>query len=607
MSYFIEYIILEYIFIKEGYLNIRGYSPDWLDELKRKSDIVNVVSKYVHLEQKGSKFWGCCPFHHEKTPSFCVDQYEGLYHCFGCKEGGDVITFVEKIESCDFHDAVARLAEYARMPLPEISVDETVFKKKKDKEVTLKILDLACKHYHENIFKTEAKPAQEYIKKRGFTRHELEDFMIGYSLDWHEMINFLLEKGFSKDQIIASGVAQSKEVGKLYDAMGERLVFPIFNSFNECIGFTARVLEKTDFAKYKNTAETMVFQKGKIVFGIHLLKKLKQEKGLNEIIIVEGQIDVISMHRAGFKNTVACLGTALTNDHARELKKFCDQIILCFDGDEAGVKATLRAIDILRNAGLKVKIVALPDGLDPDECLKNQNGKDTMQTFIESAKSIMDYYIDLELKKFDLDKPEEKAEFVKNVLAKLKTFSEPEQESYIFKIRDLTSVPVDSLRRSLGINILPKFEKKEINVLPNRINGNKRAETFILASLLHKKDYVNHDIDYSKLIDGRNSEISLINQTSRISNLFDIVENIDDPFWQDIIYFNFLEAKGNEKQYFDECLWSQAEEKLKKQKDEIMVKYKSSQDLNERRNLLLSAQVIDKKIREKNLEDFYAR
>lgn len=585
-------------------MSIRGFSPDWLDELKRKNDIVSVVSKYVQLEQRGNKFWGCCPFHREKTPSFTVDQYEGLYHCFGCKEGGDVITFIEKIESCDFHDAVIRLAEMAKMPLPEISTDENLIKRKKDKDTILKILDLAKKHYHENIYLPQAKPAQEYIKKRGFTRHELEDFEIGYSLNWYELINYLTKQGFSNEQLLASGVAQSKDQGKLYDAMGERLVFPILNSFGECIGFTARALEKTDFAKYKNTAETPVFQKSKVVFGINLLKKLKQEKGLNNIIIVEGQIDVISMHRAGFKNTVACLGTALTADHAKELKRLCEDIILCFDGDEAGIKATIRSIDILEEAGCRVKVARLPKGQDPDEFVK-ANGQAEMQKLLDEATGVIDYFIQLVLEKYDLNKADQKGEFVKEVLAKLKKLSAAEQDPYLFKLRDLTQIPVDTLRRSLGIAIMPTFQKSEKTVLSERINGNKRAVRFILASILHKKDFVDEKIDYEKLLSQYIEELNLIKSVPRVSSLLDRID-ADDPFWQEIIYFNFAEAKGNEKQYFAECVWTLVEEKLKCEKDEIMNAYKNSTDLDERKALLIKAQAVDKKIREKNMEGFYA-
>ncbi|HCG58190.1 MAG TPA: DNA primase [Clostridiales bacterium] len=584
----------------------RGFTPEWLDELKRKNDIVSVVSKYVQLEQRGSKFWGCCPFHHEKTPSFCVDPYEGLFHCFGCKEGGDLISFVQKIESCDFHEAITRLAENAKMPLPELVADDSIIKRKKEKDSILKVLDAAYKHYHENLYKPEAKPAQDYIKTRGFTRHELDDFAIGYSFDWNEMINYLLSQGFSKQQLLAAGVAQTKDGNRIYDAMAERLVFPIFNSFGECVAFSARALQKTDFAKYKNTAETPVFQKGKTVFGIHLLKRLKQEKGLENIIIVEGQIDVISMHRGGFKNTVAGLGTAFTADHARELKKLCNNVILCFDGDEAGEKATLRAIDIMRNADMNTKIAVMPNGQDPDEVLKSENGKEKMQKIIDSAKPIMDYYIDSFKAKNDLSKPDGKANFVKSVLERLKTFSQPEQEAYLPKIRDLTNMPIDMLRRNLGMNIMPTFEKKEEKVLPTRINGNKRAENFILASILHKKPFVDKRLDYKKLIDSRANEIDIIDSVSKVSSLFDIVDVENEPFWQDIVYFDFAEVKGSDEVYFNECVWSLAEEKYKQIKDEIMAKYKLSQDLNERRTYLVSAQEVDKKIREKNLEDFYA-
>ncbi len=579
-----------------------GFSPEWLDELKRKNDIVSVVSKYVQLQQRGNKFWGCCPFHREKTPSFVVDQYDGLFHCFGCKEGGDVISFVQKIESCNFHDAVARLAEMAKMPMPEISGDEDLIQQKKARDISLKILDLAKKHYHSNIYLPSAKQAQQYIKQRGFTRHELEDFEIGYSLNWNELIVFLQKQGFSSKQLLESGVAQTKEEGKIYDAMGGRLVFPIFNAFGECIGFTARALEKTDFAKYKNTAETKIFQKSKVVFAINLLKKLKQENGLSNIIIVEGQIDVISMHRAGFKNTVACLGTALTQDHARELKKLCENITLCFDGDEAGVKATLRSIGILQEAGCNVKVARLPKGKDPDELLKEQ-GKDAMEEILANASNVIDYYIDLALEKYDISSPDGKGKFTKEILAKLSGMTPAEQDPYLFKLRDLTQTPVDTLRRSLGISILPTFEKPEKSVLSDRINGNKRAVRFILASLLHKKDFVNKDIDFSLLLREEADVINIINSVSRVSGIFDRVD-ADDEFWQELIYFNFAEAKGNEKQYFDECVWALVEEKYKAEKENIMAQYKASQSLDERKALLIKAQLVDKKIREKNLDDF---
>lgn len=586
----------------------KGYSTDWLEELKRKADIVNVVSRYVKLEQKGRKYWGCCPFHSEKTPSFCVDQ-EGFYHCFGCKEGGDVIKFVEKMESCDFMEAVKRLAESCHMEVPELSgVDQDVIKKKKEKDRILKVLDCAYKHYESNLYLPTAKKAQEYIKMRGFTKRELDDFKIGYSNSWTDIIIYLKGQGFSYEEMLLAGLIAKKDgTNNYYDVMGGRLIFPIFNSFNECIGFSARVLEKTDYAKYKNSAETPVFQKNRVVFGIHLLKKLKQANELNNIILVEGQIDVIAMHRAGFKSTVACLGTALTENHARELKRLCDNVIVCFDGDGAGVKATLRSIEILKDAGFNIRIACLPEGKDPDEVLK-QEGKSQLEQYINNAMPVIDYLIKVEQTKYNLDKPDEKGKFVKAVLEHLKKLSSAsEQEPYLDKIRDITNIPVDVLRRDLNSNkdtLVKDNEKKEEQII-SRENGNIKAEKFILASILHKKDYINSKINYNLLLPRREKYIEIVSSGKKISALYDEYDVEHDVFLQDLIYFNFEEFKNIEEKYFNECIWTIAEEILKQKQQAISKKFAESRDINERKNIMLDLQNIMKKIKEKNLEDFY--
>ena len=586
----------------------KGYPTSWLEELKRKVDIVNVVSKYVRLEQKGRKFWGCCPFHSEKTPSFCVDQ-EGFYHCFGCKAGGDVIRFVEEIESCDFMDAVKILAESVHMEVPELQeTSEGVIKKKKEKERILKLLDCAYKHYEANLYLPTAKKAQDYIKLRGFTKRELDDFKIGYSSSWVEIINYLKEQGFSYEEMLAAGVIAKKDGSNTYyDVMGGRLIFPIFNSFNECLGFSARILEKTDYAKYKNTAETPVFQKNRIVFGINLLKKLKQEGELKKIILVEGQIDVIAMHRAGFKSTVACLGTALTENHAKELKKLCDNVVICFDGDGAGVKATLRSIDILKDAGFNIKIVTLPEGKDPDETLK-EKGKEGLEKYIENALSVMDYLISIELKNFDIKKADEKGKFVQAVLGHLRKLeNSSSQEPYLEKIRDLTNIPLEILRRDLSKKETPskndevKEESKEVV----RENANLKAEKFILASLLFDKEYVDKRIDYKKLLKNRLNLVEIAQSGKKISSIYDEYDVDNDPFLQDMIYFNFEEFNGIEKKYFDECVWSVAESILKDEQANYSKMFGQAADLNERKSISIKMQDTLKKIKDKNLEDFY--
>ena len=579
-----------------------GFNSEFLRDLKSRNDIVSIVSRYVKLEQKGKNFWGCCPFHSEKTPSFSVNP-EGFYHCFGCKEGGDVIRFIEKMESCEFIDAVKLLAENAKMEMPTLEQNNEIALKKKKRDRLLLALDLAFKHYKDNLYLKSAKVAQDYVKLRGFTRHELEDFQIGYSSSWTDMPTYLKSKGISEQEMIEAGICQSKN-GHVYDVLANRLVFPIFNSFNECIGFSARALQKTELAKYKNTAETPVFFKGKVVFGINLIKKLKNTTGLSNIIIVEGQIDVICMHRAGFKNTVACMGTALTTDHAKELKRFTNDIILCFDGDGAGVKATLRSIDILREAGHNVKVVSLPEGKDPDEIIK-AHGKEFMQKQIEGAQYYMDFLIGYERKKYDLNKPEEKSAFIKSALALLsKLDDESSRQIYLDKIRDITMVPTDILRRDMkpSQNQDKKEDKKE---LPTRENGFVRAEKFILSSILFKKDYVRKDLNYAKFI-RRLDILKITEKCNNISTLFDEYNMDEEEYLKDLVYFNFENFAGKENRYFDECVWLLCEEVLKDKQIKLNEDYKKSSDLAERSKIASEILKVTKQLKNKSLEDFYA-
>lgn len=588
--------------------NNKGYNADWLYQLKQKNDIVDIISRYVHLERKGKSYWGCCPFHNEKTPSFSVNPEDGFFHCFGCKESGDVISFIQKMESCDFMDAVKILADNAHMEIPEFTGDPNQAKRKQEKERLLKLLNSAYRHYQENLYLPSAKKAQEYIKTRGFTRRELEDFKLGYANGWTDMIDYLRKQGFTYKEMVDAGVAQSKN-DRYYDVMADRLVFPIFNSFNDCIGFSARVLEKTDFAKYKNTAETMVFQKGRVVFAINLLKALKQAGGLEQIIIVEGQIDVIAMHRAGFKSTVACMGTALTEENAHELKKICDKVVLCFDGDSAGEKATIRSIDILKNQGFSVRVVALPDKQDPDEILKTK-GKEFLTNLIENAKPVTDYLIDVELKKFDLNKADEKGKFVKGVLGHLRKLSLTEAEPYLDRIRLLTNIPIDILRRDLvsGEKAKPKVvENKESEDIISRENGNIRAVKFILASLIAKKNYVNSKIDYKSLLPRYAEVIEEVNKGTPISSYFDIFDVNNMPILKDALTYNFEEIGQAQDRYFEECLWLLVEEKLIGKQKALSESFKTCEDLNERTAILKQLAGITKQLKEKSLEDYYAR
>ena len=585
----------------------KGFSVEWLQELKRKNDLVSIASNYIHLEQKGRRFWACCPFHNEKTPSFTISAEDGIYYCFGCKESGDVIKFVEKMENIDFYGAVKLLADRVGMQLPELKSTEEIAKKQKLKERLLLCLDYAYKHYQENLYSKDAKVAQDYIKLRKLTRRELEDFKIGYSKDWNDIVNYLKSKGFSDYELITAGICGKKNE-RLYDVIGKRLVFPIFNSFNECIGFSARALEKTDFAKYLNTAETPVFQKGRIVFGINLLKKYKQQQGLKNIILVEGQMDVVAMHKGGFKQTVACMGTALTKDHVSELKRYSPNIVLCFDNDGAGTKATLRAIEMFRNEDVNLTVVKLDGGKDPDEVLNNL-GPAKLQEMIDNAMPYMEYLIDYHYHQYDLNKAEEKGKFVKTVLGEIKKLeSSTLQEPYLDKVRDLTNIPIEILRRDLGSEIqgsktLKETPKVEVNVE----KGNQKAVEFILASMLHHKEYVNNEIDYRKLLDGYGDYLSIIDKNLPLSSLYDFDETSEDKLLLNMINYNFNLYAGVEERYFKECLWLVAEEKLKKMQSNLNAEFKNCTDLTKRAEIAKNLGKIASNLKNKNLEVFYVR
>lgn len=585
----------------------RGWNPEFLSELKRKNDLVSIASNYLQLEQKGSRFWACCPFHSEKTPSFAINEEDGVYFCFGCKESGDVISFVEKMENVDFIDAVKILADRAGMEIPEYSSSSGYKENKNLKERIYSALDFAYKHYMDNLYSKDAKVAQDYVKQRKFTRRELEDFKIGYSKNWTDIVDYLKSKGFSEKELLDAGICGKKN-NHLFDVVGGRLIFPIFNSLNECIGFSARALEKTDFAKYKNTAETLVFQKGRVVFGINILKAQKQQQLLDKIILVEGQMDVIAMHKAGFKCTVACMGTALTKDHVKELKRYNENIFLCFDNDEAGLKATLRAIDMFRNENVNLKIVKLSGGKDPDEVLQNL-GKEELEKMIEKALPYMEFLIEYYHSIHNLENAEEKGKFVKEILREIKKLDSPTLfEPYLEKIRDLTKIPLDVLRRDINSSDR-QVKVKDTPKLPTQSTerGDEKAVKFILASLLHKCDYVDKNIDYLKLLDEFQNYLDIIKENKPLSAIYDIDGATEDVLLMDIVNFNFANFQNEEEKYFQECLWKVAEQKLRKNQSKLNEEYKNCTDLVRRTEIARNLGKIAIQLKNKSLEEFNVR
>lgn len=592
----------------------KGFDYKWLDELRSRNEIVTTISKYITLTKRGKTWWACCPFHFEKTPSFAINEVEQYYHCFGCGTSGDVLTFVMKHESLDFYDACKRLAEYAGMELPEYHSDENLIKTKKKRERIYEALLDAGRFYYTNLKSPEGAPALEYLQSRRLDMATVKEFGLGYSTDWTSVVTYLKSKGYSDEEIIDAGIADRQRDGRLNDFYGKRLMFPIFNIYGNIVGFSGRVLGKTDFAKYKNTPQTLVFDKSKCIYGIKQLKKLKTEGNISEIVIVEGQMDVISLYKAGIKNAVACMGTALTNYHAKDLKKFSDKVVLSFDGDSAGKKATLRSIETLVKAGLLVYIVTIPNGHDPDEYV-NMFGKDAWDKLIASAKYWVEFLIRDFATSYNLEKMEEKSRFIGDALGVIRKLdSASEQEIYLKMVEEISGVKVSVLKSDLQNGTVETIKQEDIAVnkptnqlnLKDKENGYVKAVKFVISAMLYKKEYakINMEIrdfilnsDYVQIFDYVVSEKEA-GKTPIVSKLFDMfdVDNNDDV--SDIINYEFVESIDNEK-YFEGCVDTILKNGLIMQRDKLLLEMSKTTDSKIKYELLKKIQEITLKEKKK--------
>ncbi len=475
----------------------REFNSDFatfLRTLKQKNDIVEVIGGYVSLDKRGGQYWACCPFHHEKTASFAIQEADQFYHCFGCQESGDVIKFVQEIESTDFMGAVRILAARAKMEVPQNDLDsEASLKRKKKRDNMAKILLDAARFYRANLFSGDEKADVhlEYIAKREISPTTVNKFGLGASLDFNGLPEYLAGKGYFKEDLVDSGVLAVNDRGRLYDSQGGRLIFPIINAMDEVVGFGGRVLQKTDFAKYKNTKETMLFDKSKTLYNINLLKKLKREQAVKEVIIVEGYMDTLSLYQAGFKNVVASMGTSLTKEQARLIKRYTENVLISYDGDFAGQKADLRGLEILDDVGLHVKVVPMPEGLDPDDVARQ--GAEAYQSCLDKAMPLVDYRLHALERKFDLTKTEEKRRFVKNALAIVKEVdSASVREELLKKLSKISGVSYSALERDLqNVKAEPQEElpKERLSEVAAGADKQQKAKRFILAAKLFSAPY----------------------------------------------------------------------------------------------------------------------
>ena len=381
------------------------YGEDIIEEVRSRNDIVDVISTYVPLKKKGSSYFGLCPFHNEKSPSFSVSRDKQMYYCFGCGAGGNVYTFLMEYENFSFPEAVRFLAERAGMELPEEEMNEEARRQMDEKARLREMNKLAANYFYYLLHSKRGKRGLEYFKKRGITEETIRHFGLGFAdIYSDDLYRFLKSKGYKDEELKDSALVSIDEKRGGSDKFWNRVMFPIMDVNNRVIGFGGRVMGDGT-PKYLNSRETKLFDKSRNLYGLNFARKTRK----NEIILCEGYMDVISMHQAGFTNAVAALGTAFTSGHGTLLRRYTENVILSFDSDEAGQRAVLRAIPILKDAGLNVRVLDLAPHKDPDEFIKEQ-GKEALEERIRKAVSSFMFQIKVLAGRYNQDDPEEKSD-----------------------------------------------------------------------------------------------------------------------------------------------------------------------------------------------------
>ena len=407
------------------------YSDELLEEIRSRNDIVDVVSQYVILKRSGRNYFGLCPFHNEKSPSFSVSPDKQIFHCFGCGVGGNVFHFIMKIENISFIESVQMLAERAGINLPSSSnyEDEKIAKLK------AKVYDVnkfTAEFYHKNLYKPESKLGQEYIKKRKLDNNTLKSFMIGYSGQFDELYKALRKEGFEDEEILASGLVNKSKNGMYIDRYRNRVMFPIQDVRNRVIAFGGRVLDDSK-PKYINSPENIVYSKGRNLFGLNVARK-NNPGIMKRLLIVEGYMDAISLFQRGITNVVASLGTALTDAQGRLLRKSTEQVILGYDADGAGQEAIVRGMGILQSLGCDIRVLQISGAKDPDEYVIKY-GPDRFRKCMDDAISVVEYKVKNLKKELNLDNVSDKIKFL-NAIAKIlsEVNNSMEREVYVDKI-----------------------------------------------------------------------------------------------------------------------------------------------------------------------------
>ena len=519
------------------------YSEELIEEIRSSNDIVDVISKYVTLKRSGRNFFGLCPFHKEKSPSFAVSPDKQIFHCFGCGVGGNVIHFISKIEGLDFKDTLELLANRVNIELPtldNLEDDKTARLKSKVYEIN----KIAAEFYHENLYKPTSKIAQEYIKKRKLDNRTLKAFLIGYAGNFNELYLLLKQKGYTEEEMLASSLVKRTENGGYMDSFRKRLMFPIQDVRERVIAFGGRVLDDSK-PKYINSPENIVYSKGRNLFGLNVAKKHDTKK----IVIVEGYMDAISLYQRGITNVVASLGTAMTEAQGRLLRRYSEQVILGYDADGAGQAAILRGMEILQNLGCDIRVLQIEGAKDPDEYVLKY-GPERFQKCVDNAISLVEFKVKVLLKELNIENTNDKIKFL-NEIAKIlaEVTNQMEREIYVDKIAKEYKISKEAIYAEVNKLMYKdnqgskKLEKRVVTMVPKEEKENSVSEAVLKRENLVIYLLIN---EYSKCYE-------------KIKNLITLNYIQDDTNKQILkkMYEEFEKGNSNTSQLLD---WFQDEE-----------------------------------------------
>lgn len=551
-----------------------SFSHETIDNIKNNVNIVDVVGQVVPLKRAGSNYKGVCPFHNEKTPSFVVSETKQIFTCFGCGAQGDSIEFVKKYYNLDFTEAVEKIAREYNIPIKKTGRGENFDK-------YYEANTLAAKFFYNAFTRTKNK-GYPYMVNRGISKEVMVKFGIGYAdEEWESLYNFLKSKGVEDKTMLELGLVSRGKNGKFYDRFRNRVMFPIINTSGKVIGFGGRAIDPNDNPKYLNSPESKVFKKKNNIYGLNLSRQSIGKE--NFFILVEGYMDTIALYQGGVKNVGATLGTALTENQAKLIKRYTKDVVLSYDADEAGRNAALRGMDILKSEGCKVRVLHVTDGKDPDEFIK-KNGKQAFLDLVDNSLQFCDYKIESAKVGYNLDIEDDKLEYLKKVTAILKTFSPVEQDIYAKKVANDLKISEGALKLELkGENLIdveqvrpkPKFEQEK----EEQVEEVSYIEKDLIRLVTRDESYIDKILSFPQMLESDISQriMGEIMECACSESGLDcdkVMERLDDRARN--VFTEIMEnipVGGNEEEIFSECVSNYKIKKLEEEEKRIITQF----------------------------------